>query len=1416
MSESPLPKSLDTLPIQRIDARAFLPEALAERWSPHADAETRHAALVSLTHLLGTLTTYLPRRLLRDLFKLPVPGRASGEFLSSTVMFADMSGFTAMSERLTALGREGAETLTGVINDYFTSISSIAARHSGDVIIFGGDAILLLFEGADHALRAGHAAWQMQQTMAERFAEVNTLQGIFNLKMAVGLGSGSIFAAALGSAASMHYTLFGPALAAMGRSEALAGGGRIILDEATHLLAGTIEVAAESEPGYLRLIAEPTAAYIRPDPPVFPPPPADADRQIDWLTQHIAAIVPFLPPGLLPRLLPDPSAALEGEHRPVTVLFIDFRDADALIERLGADDPNAITPRLNAAFDAARSVVARYEGVVNKISTGPSGPHIIAMFGAPTSHEDDPERAVRAAIDIRSALAATDLPGVHRARIGINTGFVYAANVGSRARREYTVMGDQVNLAARLMTSAQPGDIIVSASTAAHVSARFDLDERELVRVKGKAQPQRSFVVRAARGRSVSAAPAKTGELIGRAAEIAMGFERIGSARQGAGQIIAIRGEAGVGKSRLVDALARHARASGYDLFSGACVSYGGSIPYLAWLDPLRALLDLRPSDEEANRRAKIQAALGAIERAEDAPIVADALGVAWADSGWTASLDAQARQHRLFDAVLGLMRHRAARQPLLWVIEDAQWIDPASRDLLDHVARRIDDAAVTLIVAYRPEDGWTGWQAHRESNAVEIDVPPLDRAAIEVLIVDVLGIQDRQLPLTLRTLLERMAAGGLSAATIDEDAFERYWGNPFFAQERVRALIDLGVLARDAAGQWQVTRPIESIEMPDTIHGVIMSRIDRLPEPARRALQVASVIGRSFDLEVLQAVYDSPNETLASLRRHLIELADLGVAPLEAAPVDMPASSSETLILRSPFRVQHSKFAFRNITTQEVAYASLRYERRRELHRRIGEYIENRVRSGDDQSGLLTYHYFEGQMWDKALTFALAAGWRAQHAYANAAAASAYRRAVQAAEAIAPPRVLEQMTAHEALGDVLVITGEYDAALQHYARARTLAEGDARHLADLCRKTAEACERRSEFETAFTWISQGLGYAEPHSLEAARIHLMAAGILHRQGKQDQARDECERSQAISHTITDDAARRAEAHALYLLAGIYYKRGELTHAIQAAQQAVSGYLLVGDVLGQSQALNTLAAAHADLGDFSAAARCYTDSLHLKERIGDIAGQAMITLNLGENYRSLGELDAARRAQMQSLRIWRELGNTYAVALLHNNLAATALAERHWDEAARQLAQSEMLFGEIGSEDFKTELQRHLAELALGQGQIDEALALAEQSVSAAEASDEKLEIALSRRVLGEARLARGDVSRAEDELRRSLDMLETIGSSVEAANTRVALARAVLQQGRSDEARRLTVEAIQAYDAAGAESLKARVQAVIE
>jgi len=414
-----------------------------------------------------------------------------------TLMFADLSGFTAMSERLSQLGREGAEIITDIVNDYFATMLDIVLRHSGDLWKFGGDAIQVAFMGAEGAVNACRAGQTMQQAMG-RFAEIRMPQDTFSLRVTIGLGSGSIFTASLGTPERLEFAVMGPAVVQMARAEDAAQSGDVILDEATRVAAGeTVSVEPVSS-GLYRLVA------VSPAPPASLPPSFPLPVTLSELVTQLDALSPYLPASLLKRLVASPPALRaveenqvisEGEHRLATVMFANFYGIDEIIQALGPQRSDELTATLNQHFTAMQAIIEKYEGIVNKVGTYAIGYSIMAIWGAPRAHEDDPARAVRAALEMQQAMRPlADLQTSAgkfslKQRIGVNTGYVFAGNLGSALRQEYTVMGDEVNLTSRLMSVAGEGQVLISHSTAQHVKGLFELRERETVRVKGKQAP---------------------------------------------------------------------------------------------------------------------------------------------------------------------------------------------------------------------------------------------------------------------------------------------------------------------------------------------------------------------------------------------------------------------------------------------------------------------------------------------------------------------------------------------------------------------------------------------------------------------------------------------------------------------------------------------------------------------------------------------------------------------------------------------------------------------------------------------------------------------------------------------------------------------------------------------------------------
>lgn len=1336
-----------------------------------------------LQALLSTVGTYLPRVILTDDQELQI-GR--GAFRHGTALFADVSGFTPLTERFSReIGREGAEEITLIVNRILEAMNGIAVRYGGDLLKFAGDAALSFYQGEEHAARACRAAWEMQQAMGEQFARVETSLGEFPLRMSIGLGSGDVFLVSLGTPDNAEYAVMGPALAAMGRAEHLAQAGQIFVDRTTRELAGeSIAVIPVEEKGIFELQeAEPHPSAIERPNLRLAPPDGSPHAALRWLLARLDALIPYLAPGLLEKLIPSPrEIVVESDHRWVTTLFTDLRGVDELIEALGPEHEELLTEIVNRHFLAVRNVVERYEGVLHKVGAGPSGPHLLITFGAPKSHADDPERAVRAALEMQQALAEVnreteELIGdvldlqrpILRQAIGITTGFVFAGSVGATRRWEYTVMGDMVNLAARLMAAAADGEILVADATVRYLGQRFDLHPRQPMRVKGKREPIPYSQV-AGLAQLPPLLVAAEGQVVGRQAELDTAQDLLDEATQGAGGVLAVFGEAGMGKSLLTQEIAKQAQKREMRVIAGACLSYGGDIPYLPWADVLRALLGVSAVERSAQLQ-QLTRGLAAAGLSGWESLVAEPLNLEAEETELTASLDPRLRQQRLFDIVLELIHHHAERQPLLLVIEDVHWADPTSLELLDYVARNVASCPAALLILHRPREYLAGrWR--KLAHAAEIGLQELTEVAVRALVAGVLGVEQ--------------APGRLV-----ELALRKAQGNPFFTEEVVRALIDAEVLKRDN-GHWELVADPDQAGVPDTIHGVIQSRIDRLEETDRRVIQVASVIGRVFSLPVLGGVY--PHDDLdGTLPRRLNRLGTVGLTLLEQ-PEPEP------------------RYMFKHALTQDVAYESLSYARRRELHRRVGTFVEAREEEAlGERTGFLAHHFFQGRAWPRALTYSLAAGGKAQREYANEVAIAHLGRALQAAAELDEPREAERLEAHETLGEVLTIVGQYDEALEHLEKARVLVEARSpssereRRQADLFGKTAGAYEAKGEYKAAFSWLEEGLNLPRVEGqIEEAQLYMMGARVFHRQGDNDQATIWCRRGLMIAQQVGNVEGREVLAWSNYLLGGLLGRFGDLDTAVQHCQQSFALYEELDNLWGQAQAQTNLAITYYDQDAWGLAAEHYQAAMEIVGQIGYAEGQARVATNLGEIYLKQGNLDAAREQYQAALDIVERLGMLYGVALLHNNLGAAYIRGEEWNEAASHLEQSLTLFRQISSEEFLAELFRHRAEVSLGQKRLDEALVHAERSLDYAQAHNMRLEEGATWRVLGCVHRERGELEQAEKPLARALEIAQETHKRHEVALTHLELAHLRVQQGKEKEGRELAQQAAQVFAELGA------------
>ncbi|NTV63337.1 MAG: AAA family ATPase, partial [Oscillochloris sp.] len=1101
-------------------------------------AQERAQIATALRADLLACAAYIPTRLVRAQLEQPQPGRTGGAFWEGSLLFADLSGFTALSEHLSVLGRQGAEEVSAVVNRLFAALVAEIYAHQGTLLKFGGDAITAFFDkqevGEAHASAAAAAALAMQRCM-DAFIDLQTRAGAFTLCLRVGVHSGRVFAAEVGDESHIELVVTGAEVNRVALAQEIAAPGEVVISDQTAALL----VGAHLEPrdaGFQRIDRLLFFSLPPPLPDLVDPTGPTELSDLVRLATQLAALRPYLVRGLPRRFLEDTPVAL-GEFRPVSVLFANFYDFSAILEHLHAE-PDRAAAVLNAYYRRAQAVVHRYDGIVNKVDMYTHGDKLMALFGAPTAHEDDPMRAVRCALELDQALAeanreiaallvgeAQPLASSLLQKIGINAGTVFAGRVGGITRYEYTVMGPAVNLAARLMSAGGAGDRLLSPSARAAVAGHILVEERPPLRLKGLAEP---VAPAHALGVGETSEPPDTmidAPLIGRDLEIGQLLSGAGAALRGAGRVLALVAEAGTGKSRIVEELLHRLVTASvadptdadaippFEIILGECQSYNQRTPYATLRAPLSSLLLLGAhlaADHDRLRYLSDRVNQLAPDLVRFTPLLGDVLALDLAESTLTLALSPQQRHDRLHELIIALFRGAAASQPLLVSIEDLHWADLPSLELLGGLAARAADLPVLLVLTYRPD-------------------PPIVAPWDALPLTLHLRLADLS-PESSTVLLAALLGGDPPAEILP--LVERTQGNPFFIEELVRALIAGGILVHESSSTaWRLARPLAEVALPTSIEGLLTARLDRLDELRQDLVQVASVIGRRFQLPVVAGVYASQAPLDESLQR---------LTAIELIQADL---FGRTLA-----------YIFRHALLRDVAYERILYARRRLLHSRVARRIEEISRDRiDEQLPLLAWHYRQAEEWQPALSYHIRAGEQAQRRFANQDALALYHTALEIATRLSATD--QAALVHERCGDIYLLLGEYDTAEQHYRRSLAMVE-----TGPLCvdwlrmhRKLASIDERRSRYDAAFEWLRIGLARANVGLRdETARCYLLGAGIYYRQGNYTQAMEWAHMSLRLANQMQSQAD---QAHALKLIGNMLRDQGELDQATSALEQA---------------------------------------------------------------------------------------------------------------------------------------------------------------------------------------------------------------------------------------------------------------------
>ena len=1318
---------------------------------------------------------------------LELPRRPRG-----AVLFADISGFTALTEALaqTFGPRQGADLLTRRLNQVYGQLIALVHGYGGSIIGFSGDAILCWFGWLDE-LRAGPEAWPqespeapvrravtcglaMQEAMASVSQEPAAPGLTHPLAIKTVVAAGQVRRFAVGNPAiQLMDVLAGAVLDRMAAGEKLARQGELLLDQAAQdALRGELRVAEQREQpdgalrfGVIQALARPAAPI-----PIWAelgPLPEDAVRA--WLL-----------PSVYERLSQEQGRFL-AELRPAVALFLRFTGLDF-------EGDAQVDAKLDAYVRWVQAVLDRYEGALIQLTTGDKGSYLYAAFGAPLAHSDDADRAVAAALDLRTLPSHLDF--ITQVQMGVSQGRMRVGAYGSPDRRTYGVLGKATNLAARLMSRAPAGQILVARSVAHAIADLYELEPLGALKIKGLRSPLPVHKVLGRRQQAALQYSALFSDpLVGRDDVLARLNALAQEVRAGAGRILRIEGEAGVGKSHLVATFARQAAEQGFQVAMAACQSTTRGIAYHAGRQIARSLLGLgegRLSGSPEEQMARVEAIVRTMnpEWLLRLPLLGDLLGLPIPDNATTAAFDPRLRQEALAALAVEIAQARARQRPLLLILEDVQWIDEATRKLLLSVARSVAQGPVLLVLVHRPptrEDRSYFDELARLPHQVHIRLSELSPQGVAGLVRQRLGGDVSPLALALIQVQAQ--------------------GNAFFTEELVDALRESGRIVQEE-GVWQLAPAVlevlrqadclvrteagwelapdaplstANLGLPDSIHGIVLSRLDRLPPSAQLTVKVASVIGRVFEYELLAQAHPA-RPGPAELQGQLALLSDREFARLEQPEPRLA-------------------YIFKHNITQEVVYKTLLENQRQELHQAIGELLE---RLWPDAVERLAFHFRHSdltrpQVREKTLDYLDAAARRAQREYANETALNYIDRAL----------ALEQRWEWlRAKVQVLHILGRRQEEAQALRALAQLAETPRFELAYLWGQYFEAV---SDYQQAQRHLEEALALCRSQGDREGEARCLAflGLVAWRQGNYEEAQTAYD--QALHCLGGEPRYRDEEAEILYGMGIVHRQQGQHEEARLSLSQALALYRSLGNRQGEAQALTALGSIAYLQRDYDQARRFYEEALAIRRRTGDRTGEGASLTSLAQVVLREGDYSQAERLLRQALAIQQAINNRWREGIIWNELGVLTLMVGDLQAARHSLERSLAISQELEDEAGQAYTLCNLGQVLREQGALSAAEELLDRGLALAQAQGDRHLEALYHSELGMVHLQAKRFPQAVEQASRSLAILNEMGLRVSTTSDLSTLALAHLAMDELGQALAYARESLAILDECGGE-----------
>lgn len=1074
---------------------------------------------------------------------------------------------------------------------------------------------------------------------------------------------------------------------------------------------------------------------------------------------------------------------LRDERREITVLFADTVNFSRLAASLDAE---SVFNLINDLLSRLMACVYRYDGTVDKFT----GDGLMAVFGAPIAHENDTELAVRAALDMQreaadfEPVARAQLGAPLRIRVGIHCGPVVAGILGTEEQAAYTVIGETVNLASRLEALARPSSVLASSRVYQQTQGLFNFQAMGMTQIKGVAEPMAVYEAVGTRSEPLPTrgVAGVTAILLGRDAELDQLCALMDAFLDDRhGRLVTIEGEAGLGKSRLVSEWLSTVPSDKVVIWHGRGLPYAQGVGYGLFRSLLRDVhLAYPPGAEwDAQVSADLKPFLQQMVRGLDP-----------GESSASRRLEPERTKQLTVLALREWLLGEARQQPTVLILEDFHWADGLSRDALQSLISVVHEAPVLLCVTARPQP----------ENPLSLTVSSAEEhlaAPIHLpLELKPLSPEDSQ------ALLEHLVDLSAMPKHLVNTILTRAEGNPFYIEEFVRMLIEKGVLSL-GDGRWQVSSAVEwrTLEVSATLRGLMMARVDRLPESLRQVLRDAAVIGVQFDARLMGEVERRLHGT-ANVVPPLERLTALGM--LEERP-----------------QAGERVYSFRHLLTQETIYNSLLRSQRPTLHRTVAECIEYLYAEDlRNHAEVLALHYDRAFVRTKAMRYALLAGERARERFANRDAMEYYSRALQISQHLGGYGA-ERWQAAIGLGEVLQHVGEYDEAIACYQAAlEEWSDAAPQSRAWAMLRLGQVWDRRGELEEAEGWLRQALAQLSQSSVKLpelrAQVYSELGWLSLRRGNMAAARDWLGQGLDLVGTM---GHYEVLSSIFDRLGAVHYQRGEWKQASECVERALEHRSRAGDIVGYASSLNSLARIKWASGDWDGALADYERAVAIYERIGEVEGLAQAYANLGILYTDRGEWVTAEENLRKSFETAQYIAYPYGLAQAHTNLGRLYLMQQRWDESGQHLNAAIPMFMEIGgrAEIDLSEVYCLRSTLHLEQGQTEEARQWADRCcdllrLTTGTHEGDSLEWGQYERLMGRIALAGGDLEAADRHLRRSAVIFQGRTAKLETGRTAYWSGLLALERQEPEKASQELNKAQQIFEQLGAVADLERVE----